>query len=160
MSSHLYVLELDFGFLILPHKSRWEKKTYFETSVGELSLSLMLTSLVKPDGGAFLYSVVTSLAHLEGSATIRDSPNKWKSSKASTTTAMENHPSWQIQWRLPGHSHGALQTHTARAPHEDGLCVPPCFRRLIYYYSHPAPLHALLSICTVVLAVCSNLLLF
>lgn len=40
------------------------------------------------------------------------------------------------------------------------VCVFLCFRKLIYYCSHSAPLHALLSIWTVVLTVCSNLLLF
>lgn len=63
--------------------------------------------------------------------------------------------------------HSSLAIHMARAPHVFALSarclcarVPLPFRKLIYYCSHSAPLHARLSIWTVVLAVCSNLLLF
>lgn len=61
--------------------------------------------------------------------------------------------------------HSSLPLHMARTPHvltgcARCLCVRSFpFRKLIYYCSHSAPLHALLSIWVVVLAVCSNLLL-
>lgn len=116
------------------------------------------TCLVKPDGGASLCGVVTFISP---SGVLRRYQRLAEQMKIETSEQLsKNHPSWQIQWRLPGHSRSPRQMHMARAPHEDGLRAPLCFRKLIYYYSHPAPLHALLSICTVVLAVCSNLLLF
>lgn len=76
-------------------------------------------------------------------------------------------PSLTDLLKTPHSSLAMHMAHTQCAHFERPLFVRAClcvhsfrFRKLIYYCSHSAPLHARLSIWAVVLTVCSNLLLF
>lgn len=128
MSSNSYVLKSDLGFFTLSHTTGRRKKASKKDLWGNVSILDCWCLLLRQIDGLLSMALSPSLAHLEGFTTIRDLPNKWKS-KAGEAAAIENHPSWQIQWRLPGHSHSPLQMHMARAPHEDSLCVWVCVLR-------------------------------
>lgn len=161
--SHLYVLSLTFWIFWCCHIQK-DKKKHLEKDLCDGFATISDVDVVLLNQIYMLLSLLLSpsLAHLEGSAIIRRSPNKSKLKQASATIAIEKQSKLTDSVKASRTlTQSAADAYGSISPWGWLMCV--CFfvsGKLIYYYSHPAPLHALLSICTVVLAVCSNLLLF
>lgn len=149
-------------FLMLPHTKGQKKHLEKDLCDGFATISDVDVVLLNQIYMLLSLLLSPSLAHLEGSAIIRRSPNKSKLKQASATIAIEKQSKLTDSVKASRTlTQSAADAYGSISPWGWLMCV--CFfvsGKLIYYYSHPAPLHALLSICTVVLAVCSNLLLF